>query len=438
MNNPSEKQLNDHLRRAVSAIPSNHAEELWNTPVEKANSDAWFLEGTESKKKKTCSYLRWASLAAACFVIIFFGWFQVSRVPDASVYLDVNPSVTLNVNRLGKVIGIKAENEDGLIILDNMNLQNTDVDVAMNALLGSMVKHGYLSQTQNTLLLSVNGKNEARTTALRQKLSLSAEQTLETLLGSGIVLGQTVDLDGAAQDIAEHYGITPGKAALIIRLLKDQSPWNLQDLAAMPMSDLIRCCQAAGIDISQYLGENGEVIGDLSSLLDDDDEHDGKDDIDDHDDNDDFDDVDDHDDRDDDDHDDTDDHDEDDSAWITSHEESDDDDNRESGIIENNDDPDEQDDFDDSDDIDDDDDLDDVDDHDDKDDDDHDDTDDHDEDDSAWITSHEESDDDDNRESGIIENNDDPGEQDDFDDSDDIDDENDSYEFDDDDEPDDD
>lgn len=298
MSRLSEKQLNNHLRRAVSAIPADHAEELWNTPVEKADSNAWFLEGTETKRKIPHSYLRWVSLAAACFAIIFFGWFQVSRVTDASVYLDVNPSVTLDVNRLGKVIRAEAENEDGRIILDNMNLQNTDVDVAMNALLGSMVKHGYLSQTQNTLLLSVNGKNEARTTALRQKLSLSAEQTLETLLGSGIILGQTVDLDDAAEDVAEHYGITPGKAALILRLLKDQPSWNVQDLTAMPMSDLIRHCQAAGIDISRYLGEDGDVIGDLSALLDDDDDHDvrnepnGRDNLDDEDDPDDRDDLD--------------------------------------------------------------------------------------------------------------------------------------------------
>ena len=293
MSCPSEKQLNSHLRRAVSSIPSIHAEELWNMPVEKAASNAWFLEGTETKRTITHGYLKWASLAAACFAIILFGWFQVSRVTDANVYLDVNPSVTLDVNRLGKVISAEAENEDGRIILDNMNLQNTDVDVAINALLGSMVKHGYLSHTQNTLLLSVNGKNEARSTALRQKLSLSAEQTLETLLGSGIILGQTVDLDDAAEDVAEHYGITPGKAALIIRLLKDQPSWNLQDLTAMPMSDLIRYCQAAGIDISQYLGEDGEVLGDLNSLLEDDDDlddgddHDNKDDFDDHDDKDD-------------------------------------------------------------------------------------------------------------------------------------------------------
>jgi hypothetical protein len=236
--------------------------------------------------------------------VIFLGWFQIDRVTDATIYLDVNPSVTLDINRIGKVVSTSADNEDGVVILDNMDLRGTDVDVAMNALLGSMVKHGYLSQMQNTLLISVNGKNEARTTALQQRLAFNAGQTLQTLLGKGIVLGQNVDPDDDAEDLAEQYGITPGKAALILRLLKDQSSWSIQELAAMPMTDLIRYCQAAGIDISQYLGENGEIIGDLSTLLDDDPED--PDDKDDRDDKDDYDD-DDSNDRDDDDDDDNDD-----------------------------------------------------------------------------------------------------------------------------------
>ncbi len=304
MNSPSEKQLNDHLRKAVNAIPANHVEEIWNTPVEKADSDAWFLEEKTQTVKKPRSYIRWAGLVAACFAVIFLGWFQIDRVTDATIYLDVNPSVTLDINRIGKVVSTSADNEDGVVILDNMDLRGTDVDVAMNALLGSMVKHGYLSQMQNTLLISVNGKNEARTTALQQRLAFNAGQTLQTLLGKGIVLGQNVDPDDDAEDLAEQYGITPGKAALILRLLKDQSSWSIQELAAMPMTDLIRYCQAAGIDISQYLGENGEIIGDLSTLLDDDPED--PDDKDDRDDKDDYDD-DDSNDRDDDDDDDNDD-----------------------------------------------------------------------------------------------------------------------------------
>ncbi len=297
MSSPNERQLNDRLRRAVSALSEDHAEELWNTPVEKANEDAWFLEGTEPKRKSAYRYLRWAGLAAACVALVMIGWFQMFRVPDVTVYLDVNPSVTIDVNRLGRVVSAEADNEDGRIILDDMDLRGTDVDVAVNALLGSMVKQGYLSQAQNTLLISANGRNETRTTALRQKLSIHAEQTLETLLGSGIVLEQNVDLDDAAEEIAERHGITAGKAALIIRLLKDRTEWSDRELAAMPMEELIRYCRAAGIDISQYLGEDGEIIGDLSSLLDEDD--DDPDDEEDRDDRDDPDDEDDSDDRDD-------------------------------------------------------------------------------------------------------------------------------------------
>ncbi len=308
MSSPSEKQLNTHLRRAVSAILSNHAEELWNTPVNRADSNAWFLEGTEPKRKSTQSFIRWASLAAACFAILIFGWFYVYRVTDATIYLDVNPSVTVAVNRFGKVVKAEADNEDGRIILDNMDLRGNDIDVVMNALLGSMVKHGYFSQAQSILLISVNGRNEARTTALRQKISVNAQQTLESLLGSGVVLGQNVDLNDATEEIAEHYGITPGKAALITRILKYQPEWSVQELAAMSMTDLIRYCQASGIDITQYLGEDGEVIGDFITFLDDDDDHDDYDEEDDFDDQDDRDDVDDKDDDDDHDGDDSDDH----------------------------------------------------------------------------------------------------------------------------------
>ena len=271
MNTLEERQVNERLCRAASVIPANHVEKLWNVPVEKVDSSAWFLDGTMKKPGNTARFFRLAGLAAACFAIILLGWFQVFRLTDATVYLDVNPSVELDVNRLGRIVSTEAENEDGRIILDDMDLRGTEVDVAMNALLGSMVKHGYLSQAQNTLLISVNGKNGSRTAALRSRLSADAGHTLETLLGNGVVLGQTVERDDEAEDIAAHYSITPGKAVLIQRIVTDRPSWNVHELASMSMTALIRYVEAAGIDLSQYLGENGEIIGDTHSLLDEDD-----------------------------------------------------------------------------------------------------------------------------------------------------------------------
>ena len=281
MKSLSERQINDHIRRAASAMTPKYAEKLWEQPVEKADGDAWFLDGTKPKSKRPLRrYMRWTALAAACFAIVFISWFQLFHMTDATVYLDVNPSVSIDVNRMGRVLDTAADNEDGRILLDQMNLKNADIDAAMNALLSSMVRHGYLSRAQNTLLLSVSGRNEKRTEALRQRISADAEQALSTLLGQGIILEQNVDPDDAVEEISEHYGITPGKAALILKLLKDQPSWDLKELAGMPMTDLIRSCQTAGIDISHYLGESGEVIGDLNSLLDQD-ERDSDDDNDD-------------------------------------------------------------------------------------------------------------------------------------------------------------
>lgn len=269
MKSLSERQINDHIRRAASAMTPKYAEELWEKPVEKADGDAWFLDGTKQKRKRPLRrYMRWTALAAACFAIVFISWFQLFHMTDATVYLDVNPSVSVDVNRMGRVLDTAADNEDGRILLDQMNLRNADIDAAMSELLTSMVRHGYLSRAQNTLLLSVSGRNEKRTEALRQRISSDAEQALSTLLGQGIILEQNVDPDEAADEISEHYGITPGKAALILKLLKDQPSWDLKELAGMPMADLIRSCHTAGIDISHYLGEGGEVIGDLNSLLD--------------------------------------------------------------------------------------------------------------------------------------------------------------------------
>ena len=281
MKSLSERQINDHIRRAASAMTPKYAEELWEKPVEKADGDAWFLDGTKQKRKRPLRrYMRWTALAAACFAIVFISWFQLFHMTDATIYLDVNPSVSVDVNRMGRVLDAAADNEDGRILLDQMNLRNADIDAAMSELLTSMVRHGYLSRAQNTLLLSVSGRNEKRTEALRQRISSDAEQALSTLLGQGIILEQNVDPDDAADEISEHYGITPGKAALILKLLKDQPSWDLKELAGMPMADLIRSCQTAGIDISHYLGEGGEVIGDLNSLLeqderDSDDDNDG-------------------------------------------------------------------------------------------------------------------------------------------------------------------
>ena len=106
----------------------------------------------------------WYSSIAACAatLLIAVGLFNMLHTGDevcAFVNLDVNPSVELSINDDNTVVSVSALNEDGEKILDGMDLKGTEIKVACNALIGSMVKNGYLSDLSNSVLVSlVDGK----------------------------------------------------------------------------------------------------------------------------------------------------------------------------------------------------------------------------------------------------------------------------------------
>ncbi len=52
---------------------------------------------------------------------------------DSIVSLDVNPSIELKIDSNEKVVETSARNEDARIILDDMDLKGTDLNVAVNA-----------------------------------------------------------------------------------------------------------------------------------------------------------------------------------------------------------------------------------------------------------------------------------------------------------------
>ena len=96
-----------------------------------------------------------------------FHFYQNHRV-DSVIGIDVNPSIELSVNRNEKVLQANPLNEDAETILDDMNLKNVDLDIAVNALIGSMVRNGYLDELDNAILVTVSNENEKKASSLRQ------------------------------------------------------------------------------------------------------------------------------------------------------------------------------------------------------------------------------------------------------------------------------
>ena len=84
-----------------------------------------------------------------------------------------------------------------------------------------MLQKGYLNETTSDILVSVNNKDEAAATALKDKLSDGIAAIFESNNLEGEVLCLTVSSDDTELcALAKQYGITVGKAKLIETIRK--------------------------------------------------------------------------------------------------------------------------------------------------------------------------------------------------------------------------
>ena len=164
---------------------------------------------------------RWLPAAvAACLVLAAAGggWGYVRHLNSAVasiVCLDVNPSVELTVNRHETVLSATPANADAVAILDGMDLTGAKVDVAMNAIVGSLLTNGYVDELANSILITVEDDDAQRGAALQQALTAQADAILAGAQVNGAILSQTIQNSAQLQQLSQEYGISAGKAALI-------------------------------------------------------------------------------------------------------------------------------------------------------------------------------------------------------------------------------
>lgn len=289
----SNEKIDNHLRRAASQLAPNQVDPLWEQPVRLANGNEWYLDGTIPKRHKSNHIMKTVSALAACVIICLVSFAAINLHSDAAVYLDVNPSVSLQINHFDRVVSAQANNADGEIVLDDMNLRNTDLDVALNAILGSMVKHGYLTETHDTVLVSVECANQKRADQLQVQVSNHVEDNMTAMIHTSTVLSQQIHTDDDLDDLAEQYSMTQGKAALLRKLVAKYPALQYEKLADLSMSDLIDYLQqelATSYEFPPVTDDPDfdDFWDELEDVLDDVDDADELEDIDDDLDNDDF------------------------------------------------------------------------------------------------------------------------------------------------------
>ena len=164
--------------------------------------------------------------------------YQVNHTVDATVSLDVNPSVEIKINQKERILDVIPLNEDGRTIVGDMDFSGSSLDVAVNAIIGSMLQNGYLNELANSVLISVDNNDPVRGMALQERLADEVNKLLQTDSFRGAVLSQTVVKSDELQQMAEQYGITLGKAQLIQEILGKNSLHTFDELAPLSINEL--------------------------------------------------------------------------------------------------------------------------------------------------------------------------------------------------------
>lgn len=178
------------------------------------------------KKKEKINFFRpklvgaLATVVVCAFGIIGFTQYQnMNNSIDSIIDFDVNPSIELKTNKKEEIIEANALNEEGKTILKDMDLEKVDLDVGVNAIIGSMLKNNYITEAQNSILVSVKNDDETKAKQLEEKISNEINELLKAQNINGAVLSQMYNDDDTVEKLAQENNVSEGKANLINKII---------------------------------------------------------------------------------------------------------------------------------------------------------------------------------------------------------------------------
>lgn len=198
-------------------------------------------------------------IAAAALALGITGVAYSYTAPSKYISFDINPSVELVTNAFDKVIDANALNEDGIKILENLNLENKDVKEAVDLLTQSAIDNGYLQENlQNEILVTVATDDADEAVKTQNELGeVVKEELKEENLDKTPVTTENINMERHKE--AERLGISPGKMNLIQKLEAVKPGIKYEDYSKKPVKDIMK-------EIKDIRKENKEATAAVEEL----------------------------------------------------------------------------------------------------------------------------------------------------------------------------
>lgn len=178
---------------------------------------------------------KWA-VSAACLMLLIgsgFGGYKLYYTEAATISIDINPSIELDINRWGRVVDEVPYGTDGENVLREVSLKHLEYGEAMERLLGSDAMQSYL---QNNAVVSVTLENRNGDGQLLENLQDYVDTALEQCHGK--VTAEYASVDGQMCGEAHSHGMSVGKYYAIQELLDADPRATLEEFKDKSMKEI--------------------------------------------------------------------------------------------------------------------------------------------------------------------------------------------------------
>ncbi len=197
----------------------------------------------QKRRMRRQAWTTWGAVAASCLFVLtgtLIGLSHLGAWPDdptspietvppppytpvspTTIAVDINPSLELEIGTAGVVEAVRALNHDAETILAELTLDGQTAEDALDAVIDALVRHGYLTEDQNSILISVDNDDPAYAKQLQNDLSARVTARLGDANVDASVITQTYDKTPAAD---EGEGSSAAKVALAKKIFAASLP----------------------------------------------------------------------------------------------------------------------------------------------------------------------------------------------------------------------
>lgn len=247
----NKKKIERHLKSAVDGIKPNLFEDIASANIMKMEQEDFTMKQdaphpVHTKRKAIIS----VCVAFLLIISVCAGMFLHANRVESIVAIDVNPSIELTVNDANRVLTATPLNQDAETILAGMDLKKVDLFVAVNAIIGSMVKNGYLvDDITDAILVSVQNSDQQKADALKNEVVSDINSYLTQNNVTATVYNQNVTSNDDLQKLAQQYGISYGKMYFIDQLVKLDGTLTLEQLAPLSIHEICHLVQNRNLSL---------------------------------------------------------------------------------------------------------------------------------------------------------------------------------------------